>query len=215
MIILDLETSGLHCGKCGIWQIGALEFENPENYFLQEGRIDEKDEVTQEALELTEKTEQELRSPSKQTQKQLILNFLDWAKTCNERIPAGQNIGWDVSFIMNKCIDYEIRDKFRESIGQRTIDLHTVAQERYYVINKSYLLENNKSKMNLYSVLQFCGLPDERKQVLDGGKIGKEGKAHNALEDIKLEAECFSRLLHGKNLIKEFENFPIPEYLRK
>ena len=36
MIVLDIESSGLDSGRCGIWQIGALEFENPSNTFLQE-----------------------------------------------------------------------------------------------------------------------------------------------------------------------------------
>jgi len=43
----------------------------------------------------------------------------------------------------------------------------------------------------------------------------KEGKAHNALEDCRLEAECFSRLVYGQNLIQEYARFPIPKYLTK
>ena len=33
MIVLDIETSGIDRVKCGIWQIGALELENPKNQF--------------------------------------------------------------------------------------------------------------------------------------------------------------------------------------
>jgi len=45
MMVFDIETSGTNFYKCGIWQIGALELENPENTFLQEGRIDDKDKI--------------------------------------------------------------------------------------------------------------------------------------------------------------------------
>ena len=73
---LDIETTGINTGEGGIWQIGAFELENPESYFLQEGRIDDEDKIMEEALKITEKTEEELRDKNKQSQKQLILNFL-------------------------------------------------------------------------------------------------------------------------------------------
>ena len=77
MIVLDIESSGLDTGKCGIWQIGAVELENPKNQFLEESRIDEKDEIDQEALKVNGQTEGGLRDKNKQSQKQLILNFID------------------------------------------------------------------------------------------------------------------------------------------
>ena len=45
MIILDIETSGLRPEENGIWQIGAVDFYNPENIFLDECRIDQEDKV--------------------------------------------------------------------------------------------------------------------------------------------------------------------------
>jgi hypothetical protein len=93
--------------------------------------------------------------------------------------------------------------------------LHTVAQEKYKEINGKYLLkENGNSDMNLKKVLEFCGIPDERKQEING-KITEKGKEHNALEDCKLEAECFSRLVFGKNLFSEYSKFKVPRYLKK
>ena len=77
MIVLDIEASGLDSGRCGIWQIGALDFENPDNYFLEEGRIDDEDIVEQDALKVIGKEESELRDKTKQSQKQLIINFLN------------------------------------------------------------------------------------------------------------------------------------------
>ena len=40
MIVVDIETSGLYPEKHGIWQIGALDFYNSQNVFLEEARID-------------------------------------------------------------------------------------------------------------------------------------------------------------------------------
>ena len=56
--------------------------------------------------------------------------------------------------------------------------------------------------MNLTEVLKFVGMVDNRKD-------------HNALEDVKLTAECFYRIIYGKNLFSEFEVFFIPDYLKK
>ena len=213
MIVVDIETSGLDTGRCGIWQIGSLEFEKPKNTFLQEGRIDNEDEITEEALELTGKTEKELRDPKKQIQKQLISNWLNWAGKCREKVLGGQNVGWDVSFIQNKCIRYDLRKKFHETTGQRSIDLHTEAQEAYRKINGIYLInETGKSVMDLAAVLKLCGISNER-MIIELGKVIKKGKVHTAFEDCRLEAECFSRLLYGKNLFEEYEKFPIPKYL--
>ncbi len=215
MIILDIESTGINTREGGIWQIGAFELEKPENYFLQEGRIDDEDKIMEEALKIIGKTEEELRDKNKQSQKQLILNFLGWRKRCEEKITLGQNIGWDVSFIQNKCLKYGIMEKFREVMGQRSIDLHTIAQERYKGINGKYLLkENGNSDMNLTNVLKLCGIPDQRKQNING-KISEEGTPHNALEDCKLEGECYYRLKYGKNLFPEYSQFEIPGVLIK
>ena len=56
--------------------------------------------------------------------------------------------------------------------------------------------------MGLKNILTFCGMQDNR-------------KVHNALEDAKLTAECFSRLVYGKNLFPEYAQFKIPMGLKK
>lgn len=218
MIVLDIEASGLHTGKCGIWQIGAIDLENTNNYFLQEGKIDDTDIVEEGALKVTGKTEEELRDKNKQSQKKLILNCLEWIKTCKEKLILGQNIGWDLNFIQNKCRDYGIMKEFREALGQRGMDLHTTAQNKYFQIYKKYLLkEKGSSDMNLTCVLKFCGIPDNRIRMKEGviTEVEKEGTTHSALEDCKLEGECYYRIKHGKNLFLEYSQYEIPEALRK
>jgi hypothetical protein len=73
---------------------------------------------------------------------------------------------------------------------------------------------NYYSGMSLPNVLDFCGIPDERLSV-EGNEINKEGKPHNALEDAKLTAECFSRVVYGKSLFSDFKKYDIPLYLRR
>ncbi len=195
MIVMDTEFSSLDNGKAGLWQIGALEFENPKNTFLQEARIDDEDGVMEDSLLVTGKTEEELRDKKKQSQKQLIENFLEWCKKCKEKIVAGQNIGIDLSLIQNKCIRYGMHDKFRESIGFRAIDLHTVAQMKYKEKNGKFKTqENGKSDMNLTNILTEYGIEDKR-MILQGSIVVKKGEPHNALTDAKLTAECLRRIL--------------------
>ena len=97
---------------------------------MEESRIDDEDEIAEEALWLSE-NKRGLKRQEKQSQKQMIENFLKWCKTCDERIVAGHNVGFDIIFIQSKCIRYGIKDKFSEVIGVRTIDLHTPASLKY------------------------------------------------------------------------------------
>lgn len=214
MIVLDIETSGL-TGREGIWQIGAINLDNTEDYFLEEARIDKEDGVIEGALKLTGKTEADLRDPTKQMQKQLILNYLTWFSMINEKIILGHNVGWDITLIQDKCIKYGFHDQFLKMHGQRGLDLQTLAQNKYFEFNREFLLnENGISGMKLEKVLNFCGIEDKRNYTI-GNDLVKQGTFHNALEDCKLEAECFSRIMYGKSLFKEFFDCKIPGDLIK
>lgn len=209
MIVLDIETSGLSIGRCGIWQIGALEYENPKNQFLEEARIDDEDEVTEEAMKVTGKTEEELRDKKKQSQKQMIENFFKWTKSVGMITLICENPQFDFNFIEFKARKYGLKSP----LHYKAFDLHSIASYVYFKTNEEFLIEKNHSGIGLSKTLEFCGMKDDRIKIKDG-KIEKEGKPHNALEDAKLEAECFSRLLYGKNMFPEYSKFKIPEYLR-
>ena len=219
MIILDIETSGIYLETHGIWQIGALDFYNPQNTFLEEARIDDEDEIEPSALKVTGTTESYLRNSNKQSQKKLIENFFKWAGTVKIKNPVCQNPQFDVGFINYKARKYNVQsnlsdlDKFTP-FYHHSFDLHSIAQTRYEQINSKLLIEENQSKMRLSKILEFCGLEDKRIKMKDG-EVEKEGSPHNALEDAKLIAECFSRIICGKQLLKEFSKYKIPEYLRR
>lgn len=210
MIVVDIETSGpFNPVKYGIWQIGAVEFNNPKNTFLEEARIDDEDAVAEEALKVIGKTEEQLRNSDKQSQKQLLENFFEWVSKIENKIIIAHNTPFDYGFLTAKALKYDLKNL----IGRRTLDIHAIAFQKYFQINGSFPIQEGKSTMNLSKVQEFCGLEEKRIQVKEG-KVIKEGTPHNALEDAKLEAECLSRILYGKTLFEEFEQFPLPETLK-
>ncbi len=210
MIVVDIETSGLDFEKCGIWQIGALDFYNPENTFLEEARIDDEDVVQDKELEVTGKTEEKFRNKDKQSQKQLLKNFFKWLEGIKIKNFICENPQFDLGFIATKARKYGLKILFHH----RAYDLHSIASLKYFEVKREFLIKDNHSDMGLPRTLEFCGIPDERR-IIEDNKVVKEGKLHNALEDCKLEAECFSRIVYGKGLFKEYSKFPIPEYLKK
>jgi DNA polymerase III epsilon subunit-like protein len=202
MIIVDLEMSGLDIEKCGIWQIGAVELENPENQFLQEARIDDHDIIFNEpnakktVFDVTGKTESYFRDKQKQSQKQMLINFFEWVEKVKLNNLAGQN-PWDVAFLNIKARKYGLKMPFH----YRFFDLHSISQLKFLETNGKFYMKKRISNMGLGNILKFCGILYER-------------KIHNALEDAKLTAECFSRILYGKNLLEEYKKFKVPEYLK-
>ncbi len=197
MIVTDIETSGLYPEIHGIWQIGALDFYNPLNIFLQEGRIDDEDDISEGALKVIGKTESYLRDKSKQSQRQLIQNFFEWTKPIGMTTAITQNT-FDNERISFRARKYGIENPYHH----RIYDLHSFASLKYQQINGKFVIKDGHSNMGLLNILEFCGMKDNR-------------KAHNALEDCKLTAECFSRIVYGKSLLNEFLQYKIPEYLKK
>ena len=213
MIILDAEMSGTMPEKHGLWQIAAIDLENPLNLFFEESRIDEDEICDSQALKVIGKTEKELRDTTKQSTKEMLQHFFEWAKSVKTKICISQNIWFDMQFIAIKSR----KNGIDVTTPYRTIDLHAVASFKYYQIHNQFLLsaDKQKSNMDFTNVLKLCGMKDHRIYIdMKTGKTVQEGTPHNALEDAKLTAECFSRLVYGKELLKEFNGEPIPKYLK-
>ena len=210
MIILDLESSGGPAERVGLWQIGAIDLDTMDEFF-SESRIDEEDLITQDSLKIIGKTEKELRDSSKQTTKEMLISFFKWIekrKTKNFLSQCPQVL--DFPILRMKAEKYNL--KF--PIAYRTFDLHSIAQTIYYQINKKFLYVGDSSDMGLANIQNFCGMKDTRVHIKEG-KVTQDGTPHNALEDAKIQAECFSRLVYGKSLLQEYAQFPIPDYLIK
>jgi DNA polymerase III epsilon subunit-like protein len=198
MIVVDLETSGLDTQKCGVWQIGAVDLENPEDTFLEEARVDDEDIIEKDALKIIGKTEADLRDKKKQSQKELLANFFEWVNEHKTRVMISQNPQTiDFNMLVLKANKYDLEFPFH----YRVFDLHSVAQMKYFELNGEFLMMNNTSEMRLGNILKLAGMIDTREK-------------HNALEDARLSAECFSRIVYGKSLFAEYFDIKVPRYLR-
>ena len=210
-IVLDIETSGVNLGENGIWQIGAIDLNNTEKVFFDESSIDDEDAVNEESLEIIGKTEDELRNPNKQSQREMIEKFLSWVSVRPLRMFLCHNPQFDVGFINDKTTKYELKKTF----NYRCFDMHSIAQQKHFEIHGKFLTkENGSSGMDLSNVLNFCGMPDKRMKM-NNGEVSQEGTPHNALEDARLTGECFYRIIFGKNLFPEYSKYEIPKYLLK
>ncbi len=85
------------------------------------------------------------------------------------------------------------------NFAHRTIDVHTLGW--MHMVNRGLTPpldeEHHRSALNLDVLLNYCGIPEEP-------------QPHNALTGALCHAEVISRLLHGKKLLPEFEQYDIP-----
>ncbi|MCW8965710.1 MAG: 3'-5' exonuclease [Candidatus Pacearchaeota archaeon] len=202
-IVVDIEMSGVDAVRCGIWQIGAIDLETKEE-FLEEGRIDDEDEILNEpdasrhVLEVIGKTEEELRDKTKQSQKKLLEKFFKWVETRKMKNLVCQN-AMDISFLDVKLRKYKLVKPYHF----RFFDTHSIAHTIYFKIHGKFFTEGKRfSNLGLKNILKMCGMKDNR-------------DTHNALEDAKLTAECFSRLMFGEKLLEEYSRYEIPKELKK
>jgi len=195
MIFLDVEASGLSYEKNSIVAIGALDLSNPENRFYGECRVWDGAHIAEEALEIIGMTEKELKDPNKQSESDLIIAFLEWTQHFSNRTLAGQNVSFDRD--MTKAAAH--RAGVAWDLAHRTIDTHSLCWMHMITrgLPQPVDAQHRRSSLNLDAILNYCGLPGEP-------------DPHNALTGALCHAEIASRLLYGKKLLPEFNEFPIP-----
>ncbi len=196
MIVVDIETTGLDIKKHSIVSIGAVDFLNSANQFYQECRIYDGAEITKEALEINGFSEEEIKDKNKKSIEETIKDFLAWTDKCNDKTLAGGNPSFDRDFLKISMERYGIEWK----LSHRTIDLHSLCYVHYLKRGLVPPNKNKKTDLSVDKILNYTGLPEEP-------------RPHHALTGVKMEAEAFSRLIYGKLFFKEFENYPIPDYL--
>lgn len=192
MIVADIETSGLDPHKHSLLSIGAVELEHPDRQFYGECRMWDGASIMPDAIAVNGFSEAECRDPKKQSLPDLMQSFYHWVEQCEEKTLAGQNISFDRDFLN----DSFSRASMSWHFSFRSLDLHTMA---YMDATKRGLPvphKNDRSDLSLDTILKYLGLPEEP-------------KPHEGLNGAKYEAECFSRLLYGKNLLPEFAKYPI------
>ncbi len=193
MIIVDTELSGLEVDKHSIVSIGAIDFENPERQFYKECRIFEGAHIMDEALSVNGFTRDQITDPTKPSDGEIVKEFLEWVSQSKEQTLAGQNVSFDHDFLKAAAQCYHLN----WLIAKRTLDLHSIC---YFHMSKHSIEiphTHEHSALNLDAVVSYCGFKIQRSK-------------HNALEDAKIEAECFHRLFFDKPFFQDFKDDPVP-----
>lgn len=195
MIALDIEASGVDPRKNSILSIGALDFDEPAEQFYDECRAWDGAHISDEALEVNGFTRDEAVDPSKKTEAELVKAFIAWALDRRDRTILGQNPSFDRDFVLAAAE----RGGFESPFAHRTLDTHTLCYMHMLLhgVLPPFDAEKRRTALNLDAVLNYAGIPEEP-------------KPHNALTGAMSHAEVASRLLYGRNLLPEFEVYPIP-----
>ncbi len=188
MIIIDLETTGLEPERNSILSVGAIDFDNPDNQFYGECNVQEGKKIDPVALHINGFTLPEIVSKEK-TVEELVNEFIQWAKQVKDKMIGGYYTHFDRAFVLEVVKEYGLEWPF----GIHIVDVHGLF---YSHLLKKGELAGNRTEYSLDHILTYLGLP-------------KEPFPHNALTGAKVTAETISRLVLGKNLLKEFEKYPI------
>lgn len=195
MIIVDVETTGVDAQKNSLVSIGAVDFYEAERQFYGECKPWEGAEINSRALEINGFSKETLRSKDKEIE-ELTAAFKEWTEEAKVKTLAGENIWFDVSFLKKAFEKSDLEWTF----GRRFIDLHSLSYSNHISLDR-LPLNKELSRLSLDQTLQYVGMPEEP-------------EPHNALRGAKMEAEAFSRLIFGENLLEEFKKHEIPNYLR-
>lgn len=193
MIVIDIEATGVSHHTHSILSLGALDFDHPENRIYLECRVWEGAHIDPEALAVNGFTEAEATDSTKQTEAQIIAQFLTWAEGVEEWTLAGQNVSFDRDFIKAACE----RAGYAYPFAHRTVDTHTLAYMHHVTRGRVVPVDKRHSALNLDAILNYVGIPSEP-------------EPHNALTGALSHAEVISRLLYGKPLLPEFALYPVP-----
>ncbi len=195
MIIIDIEASGVDYKKHSIVSIGALDFSNPTNRFYGECRIWPGAHIMDEALKVNGFTKDQITDPSKESEAELVQEFMEWSQHMSDRTLTGQNVSFDRDMLKNACD----RANLPWDFAHRTIDTHTLCFMHMIKrgLTPPFDPQHRRSALNLDTILNYCGIPEEP-------------KPHNALTGAMSHTEVTSRLLHDKKLLPEFSQFEIP-----
>ena len=196
MIVVDIESSSLSPTEGSILSIGSVDFIKPSNQFYIECKAWEGAELDPESLEVTGFTFDTARDSGKKTETEAIIDFLSWVNKINERTLAGHNPHFDIAYLIAACD----RANIVYNLGHRYVDMHSEAYTRFLKSNMPPPTEFNRSALKSDKIFEYVGLYSEP-------------KPHNAMIGAKMEAEAFSRLIYGKNLLEEFKQFAVPQYL--
>ncbi len=186
MIVADIETTGMDPVRNSIVSIGAVDFDNPENTFYGECKVEKGLSIDPVSLQINGFRLDQIMDPKKQTSRGLLKQFLKWVKSIDERTLAGDNIWFDTGFLKEKLKKFSMKWPFKNE----PIELHEVSPLTAGV------------PWSLDLILKIVGVPERK-------------GAHNALDDALLTAEAISRLVLGENRIKKYKKHTVPDFIQE
>ncbi len=193
MIVTDIEATGLDAEKCSILSIGAVNFDNPTEQFYEECRAFDGATFFEEGMVVNGFSVDEATDPKKQSEAELVARFAAWvAKQNTIKIIAGQFVVVDIAYLQAACA----RAGMEYFFPRYFIDLHSVSYAEHLKKGASIPMNNTKPSLRLDETLKYLGLPEEP-------------KPHIAINGAKLEAEAFSRIIYGKQLLEEYKKYPL------
>jgi DNA polymerase-3 subunit epsilon len=190
MISIDCEMTGLNPERSAIISIGALDLKNPTKRIYIEMRPFEGADINEESIAYCGYSREDLEN-IKLSQKEgleLLKQFLDEGE---ERNVLGQNVTFDVLFLNYSFLREEIDCK----IPYRVLDMHSMVCAKLLLQGKAVPIEERKSTLNLDTLLNMSGIPEEP-------------KPHNALTGALSAAEVYFRLIEGRAVLPEFSQYP-------
>jgi len=197
MIVLDIETTGTDPRRHAIIEVGAIDFDHPENFFNERCQIWDGAETDLKALEINGFTLDEIQDQTILTQKELISRFLIWTDKIEDKTIAGQNVDFDINFLNESSK----RCGLNFSIGKRKVDQHSLVYAHFLKRSISPPLKDGFSDLNSDLIMNYVGL-------------ASEPKPHRAINGARFEAEALSRLIYGRGMFDEFSGYAIPDYLK-
>jgi DNA polymerase III epsilon subunit-like protein len=196
MIVLDVEASGTNYDKHSILSVGALDLTNPDDRLYLECCVWDGAHIDDDALAVNGFTHEQATDATKETETQLVGQFLSWADGVEDQTFAGQNVSFDRDFLQAAAV----RAGYNWPFAYRTIDTHSLAYMHMIKSGKTVPQTKRHSGLDLDAILNYVGIPEEP-------------QPHNALTGALSHAEVISRLLYGAPLLSEFTQFDMPEYL--
>jgi len=196
LIVVDLQTTGWNERTDRIVSIGAVDFLDKERTFYEECRLPPGAKIAAEAQRTFKFDVRSLFEPGRPGAKSSVLRFMRWAEPADDRTLAGQNSWFDAAFLKEAARRYGLPWAF----GYRQVDLHSVCYARLLRSGDAVPVREHLDALGLGEILHYVGI-----RYGDG--------RHTAIENAKLEAEAFSRLIHGRALFDEYREFEVPPSL--
>lgn len=189
MISIDCEMTGLDINECAVISVGVVDLTNPERRLAIEMKPFEGARIDDEAIAVCGYTREQLDA-IKTTQVEGLTVLKDFLEASSERNVIGQNVSTDVYFL-NKSFE---RAGVDCKIPYRVLDLHSMVCAKLLLEGKSIPMEERKSTLNLDTLLQMSGIPEEP-------------HPHVAMTGALSAAEVYFRLIEGRKVLPEFAAF--------